>query len=107
MDLRAVLDGSGGQWTEERHSHYLSWIEASFVRRTFGVDHNGYFQSPATRGRCPAESDTESTGESHSRSPSPAPADPVLRRSAVSSRESSPDRESSPSDSAGLFILYK
>ncbi|URE04864.1 hypothetical protein MUK42_20382 [Musa troglodytarum] len=33
MDLKEMMDGCGGPWTEERHSAFLNWVEESFVRR--------------------------------------------------------------------------
>ncbi|KAL0923650.1 hypothetical protein M5K25_007715 [Dendrobium thyrsiflorum] len=36
MDLKPLMDCSDGRWTEERHSLFLNWLEASFVRRMLG-----------------------------------------------------------------------
>ncbi|KAG0457215.1 hypothetical protein HPP92_022032 [Vanilla planifolia] len=79
MDLKAILDGVDGPWTEERHSLFLDCIEASFVRRVLRLDNDcdgsGSGRRIAARNggagndRRVPESDTDSTGESRRRYP--------------------------------------
>ncbi|KAJ8504762.1 hypothetical protein OPV22_005648 [Ensete ventricosum] len=40
MDLKEMVDGCGGPWTEERHSAFLNWVEESFVRRVLAARGN-------------------------------------------------------------------
>ncbi|WOL10036.1 hypothetical protein Cni_G18790 [Canna indica] len=37
MDLKDMMDGTGGPWTEERHSSFLNWVEDSFVRQVLAA----------------------------------------------------------------------
>ncbi|PKA54171.1 hypothetical protein AXF42_Ash000004 [Apostasia shenzhenica] len=78
MDLKSVMDGSGGRWTEERHSLFLSWIEASFVRQGLGIRPDGRRNLARSSGsnheRYFPDIPTESTGESWSSSAPPAAA---------------------------------
>ncbi|KAG0488576.1 hypothetical protein HPP92_007387 [Vanilla planifolia] len=67
MDLKGMMDGAGGQWTDERHALYLDWIEASFVRRVLHLDSDSNVDCRIRGARAHprlSESDTESTGES-------------------------------------------
>ncbi|KAL0913114.1 hypothetical protein M5K25_016547 [Dendrobium thyrsiflorum] len=41
MDLRAAMDGSGGRWTEERHSRFLNRIESTFVHQMLNLHSDG------------------------------------------------------------------
>ncbi|KAH0456507.1 hypothetical protein IEQ34_014414 [Dendrobium chrysotoxum] len=41
MDLRAAMDGSGGRWTEERHSRFLNRMESTFVHQMLNLHSDG------------------------------------------------------------------
>ncbi|XP_010933853.1 uncharacterized protein [Elaeis guineensis] len=71
MDLKSMMDGPGGPWTEERHSSFLNWMEESFVRRMLaGADLQASCSAPGNCRHPPLDrylpdSATESTRDFH------------------------------------------
>ncbi|KAK8940428.1 hypothetical protein KSP39_PZI010335 [Platanthera zijinensis] len=87
MDPKTAMNGSGVRWTEERHSRFLDWIEAAFVRQVLSPlrSDRGFRRECTARIDRQGDDDglNESTADSWSTSPAPAAEDLDRRHAAI------------------------